>query len=112
MTEGRVLAVFQPHLYSRTRYLAHELGSALTVADAVCVTEIYAAREQTPDGVSGKLVVDAIAEARPGIDVGWTPQLDDAARFLVRRARADDAVVTLGAGDVDFVSARVLELLS
>ena len=106
---GRVLAVFQPHLYSRTRHLARELGGALTAADAACVTEIYAAREEPVPGVTGKLVVDAGAERRPGMPVGSTPTLDDAVRFLVRRARAGDLVLTVGAGDVDGVGPRVLE---
>ena len=109
---GRVLAVFQPHLYSRTRHLARELGGALTAADAACVTEIYAAREEPVPGVTGKLVVDAVAERRPGMPVGWTPTLDDAVRFLVRRARAGDLVLTVGAGDVDGVGPRVLEALT
>ena len=70
---GRVIAAFQPHLYSRTRHLAREFAGALAGADAVCVTEIYAAREEPVEGVSGKLVVDALAEVRPGAAVGWTP---------------------------------------
>ena len=64
--DGRVLVLFQPHLYSRTRHSAHELGGALAAADAVAVTEVYPAREQPMDGVTGKLVVEALAEARPG----------------------------------------------
>ena len=85
--EGRVLVLFQPHLFSRTRHSAHELGGALAAADAVAVTEIYPAREQPMDGVTGKLVVDALAEARPGA----AGRLDAAARGrrpLPRRARA------------------------
>lgn len=98
---GRVLVLFQPHLYSRTRHLAHELAGALSAADAVAVTEVYAAREEPMAGVSGKLVVDALAELRPGMPVAWTPQLEDGVRFLARRARRGDVVLTLGAGDVD-----------
>ena len=75
-TGGRVLVLFQPHLYSRTRHLAHELGAAFAAADAVCVTEIYAAREEPIDGVDGKLVVDALRT--PGIWVGWAPDVEDA----------------------------------
>ena len=78
--------LFQPHLYSRTRHLAHELGAALAAADAVAVTEIYAAREEPVEGVTGKLVVDALAE-RARDAVGWTPSVEDGARF-VARARA------------------------
>ena len=97
----RVLVLFQPHLYSRTRHVAHELGDALATADIVAVTEIYRAREQPVEGVSGKLVVDAVTEARAGMTVGWTPSVDQGARFLARRARAGDVVLTMGAGDVD-----------
>ena len=109
--DGRVLVAFQPHLYSRTRHLAAELAAALATADAVCVTEIYPAREAPVAGVSGKLVVDALAERRPGMALGWTPSLGDAARFLSRRARRGDVVLTLGAGDVDRAVPLVLEAL-
>jgi len=98
---GRVLVLFQPHLYSRTRHLAHELGTALATADVAAVTEIYRAREEAVEGVSGKLVVDAATEARPGMAVGWTPDVDGGARFLARRAKSGDVVLTMGAGDVD-----------
>jgi UDP-N-acetylmuramate--alanine ligase len=98
---GRVLVLFQPHLYSRTRHLARELGAALASADVAAVTEIYRAREEPVEGVSGKLVVDALAEARPGMTVGWTPAVEEGARFLARRARPGDVVLTMGAGDVD-----------
>ena len=64
--DGRVLVVFQPHLYSRTRYLAHELAQALAAADAVAVTSVYAAREEPVAGVEGSLVVEALASERPG----------------------------------------------
>ena len=97
----RVLVLFQPHLYSRTRHLAHELGAALATADVVAVTEIYRAREEPVEGVSGKLVVDGVTEARSGMTVGWTPLVEDGARFLARRARTGDVVLTMGAGDVD-----------
>jgi len=97
----RVLVLFQPHLYSRTRHLAHELARALSAADAVAVTDVYAAREEPMEGVTGKLVVEALAEVRPGMPVAWTPRLEDGVRFLAGRARSGDVVLTLGAGDVD-----------
>jgi UDP-N-acetylmuramate--alanine ligase len=109
---GRVLVVFQPHLYSRTRHLAGELGAALAAADAVAVTDVYAARESPAGGVDGKLVVDAVVTERPGMDVGWTPSLEDAARFLARRARPGDVVLTIGAGDVEQAAPLILEALS
>ena len=109
---GRVLVVFQPHLYSRTRHLAADLASALAAADAVAVTEIYAAREDPVAGVSGKLVVDALAAERPGMPVAWTPSLEDAVRFLSRRARPGDLVLTIGAGDVERAGPLILEELA
>jgi UDP-N-acetylmuramate--alanine ligase len=111
-SEGRVLAVFQPHLYSRTRHFAREFAQALSVADAACITDVYAARESPIDGVSGKLVADALVEIRPGMPVGWTPAPDDAASFLARRAEPGEVVLTIGAGDVDRVGEQVLELLA
>jgi len=65
------------------------------------VTEIYRAREEPVAGLTGKLVVDAVVEARPGMTVGWTPEPEDGARFLARLARPGDVVLTMGAGDVD-----------
>jgi UDP-N-acetylmuramate--alanine ligase len=109
---GRVLALFQPHLYSRTRHLAREFGAALASADVVAVTDVYRAREQPVEGVTGKLVVDALAETRPGMELGWTPAVEDGVRFLARRAQTGDRVLTLGAGDVDRAAALILEALA
>jgi UDP-N-acetylmuramate--alanine ligase len=97
----RVLVLFQPHLYSRTRHLARELAVALSAADVVAVTEIYPAREEFVAGVTGKLVVDALAEVRPGMPLAWAPTVEEGARFLANRARDGDIVLTVGAGDVD-----------
>jgi UDP-N-acetylmuramate--alanine ligase len=107
-TDGRVLVLFQPHLYSRTRYLAHELGAALSAADAACVTEIYRAREQPIEGVGGRLVLDAL---RPGMRAGWAPTVEDGARIVASWARPGDLVLTVGAGDVDRAGKLVLEAL-
>jgi UDP-N-acetylmuramate--alanine ligase len=108
-TDGRVLLLFQPHLYSRTRHLAAELGDALSAADAVCVTEIYRAREQPVEGVTGKLVVDAL---RPGLRAGWTPNVEDGAKLVASWARPGDLVLTVGAGDVERAGPLVLEALA
>jgi UDP-N-acetylmuramate--alanine ligase len=110
-TDGRVLVLFQPHLFSRTRHVASELGHELAAADVVAVAGVYPAREQPVEGVSGKLVVDALAEARPGFSPGWTPRLEDGARFVARRARPGDLVLTVGAGDVDRAARLILEEL-
>jgi UDP-N-acetylmuramate--alanine ligase len=110
--DGRVLALFQPHLYSRTLHLAHEFAVALANADAVCVTEIYPAREEPLPGASGRLIVDELARVRPGMRLGWAPALEDAAALVASWGRAGDTILTLGAGDVDRAGALVLEGLA
>jgi UDP-N-acetylmuramate--alanine ligase len=109
---GRLLALFQPHLYSRTLNLAHGFAEALTAADAACVTEIYPAREEPVPGVSGRLIVDELARLRPGMRVGWAPALADAAALVAAWARPGDTVLTLGAGDVDSAAPLILEALA
>jgi UDP-N-acetylmuramate--alanine ligase len=111
-SRGRLLALFQPHLYSRTAYLAHEFAVALAGADAVCVTDVYAAREAPLDGVTGKLIVDELAAVRPGMRLGWAPALDDAVAVVSSWARPGDTVLTLGAGDVDGAGPQLLEALA
>ena len=106
---GRVLALFQPHLYSRTMHLAHEFAVALATADAACVTDIYPAREEPLPGVTGRLIVDGLAGVRPGMRIGWAPALDDAVRLVAGWARPGDTILTLGAGDVDRAAPLILE---
>jgi UDP-N-acetylmuramate--alanine ligase len=96
----RVVAVFQPHRYSRTEALWREFGAAFEGADAIVVTEVYGAGEQPIPGVSGKLLTDAIAHRLPGRPVAYLPRRDELIAYLVRSARAGDAVLTLGAGDI------------
>jgi UDP-N-acetylmuramate--alanine ligase len=109
--EGRVIVLFQPHLYSRTRHLARELAAALASAHVVAVTDVYPAREAPIDGVTGKLVVDALTELRPGMTVAWTPSVDEGAIFLAGAVRPGDRAVTMGAGDVDRAADLLLEAL-
>jgi UDP-N-acetylmuramate--alanine ligase len=109
---GRLLALFQPHLYSRTLHLAHGFAEALAGADAACVTEIYPAREEPVPGVSGRLIVDELALLRPGMSIGWAPAVEDAARLVAAWARPGDTVITLGAGDVDRAAPLILEALA
>ena len=98
----RVVAVFQPHLYSRTERLAAEFGRALAAADVVCVLDVYGAREKQVDfpGVDGRLIAAAVADAGSGKEVLWLPDLSDALAQLKLRLRADDSCLILGAGDV------------
>jgi UDP-N-acetylmuramate--alanine ligase len=108
---GRVLALFQPHLYSRTVHLAHDFALALATADAACVTDIYPARESPLPGVTGRLIVDGLGGVRPGMRIGWAPDVDDAARLVAGWARSGDTIITLGAGDVDRAAPLILELV-
>lgn len=99
----RVVAVFQPHLYSRTRALARDFGRALAAADLVMVLDVYRARERPEDfpGVDGKLIADAAADAAHGRTVAWLPAFDDAEPFLRANLRSGDVCLAMGAGDVD-----------
>jgi UDP-N-acetylmuramate--alanine ligase len=107
----RLVAVFQPHLYSRTQHLAKQFGAALATADAAMVVDIYPAREQAEDypGVTGYVVAAATAAAAHGRPVWWIPSMDDAAELFQRELRPGDVLLTLGAGNVDSVAARLAE---
>jgi UDP-N-acetylmuramate--alanine ligase len=99
----RLIAVFQPHLYSRTRALARQFGEALAAADSCVVLDVYAARERVEDfpGVDGRLVATAAADAGDGRTVGWLRSLDAAERWLRSELRAGDVCLLMGAGDID-----------
>jgi UDP-N-acetylmuramate--alanine ligase len=99
----RLVAVFQPHLYSRTRALARRFGEALAAADAAVVVGIYPARERAEDfpGVDGRLIAAATADAGAGRPVAWLPALDDARELLAGLLRSGDLCLVMGAGDVD-----------
>ena len=103
MRPRRVVAVFQPHLYSRTRALAQEFGAALAGADAVVVLGIYPAREHAEDfpGVSGHSVAAAAADAPGARAVAWLPAFADAEAYLSAVLRDRDLCLVMGAGDVD-----------
>jgi UDP-N-acetylmuramate--alanine ligase len=99
----RLLAVLQPHLYSRTASLAREFGVALTQADVIVVLDVYPARERAEDhpGVSGLLIAEAAAQAAGGRPVYWLPTFADAAPVLAGMLGEGDVCVVMGAGDVD-----------
>ncbi len=99
----RLVAVFQPHLYSRTQALAAGFGAALAGADLVAVVDVYPARERAEDfpGVDGGTVARAAADASTGKTVAWLPQLDDARRYLAGVLREGDVCLVMGAGNVD-----------
>jgi UDP-N-acetylmuramate--alanine ligase len=106
----RVVAVFQPHLFSRTRHQYREFGAALAEADIVALVDIYPARERAEDfpGVTGRLVAAAAADAAGGRRVAWLPGFDEAERFLRAELRDGDLLLTLGAGNVDALGRRLV----
>jgi UDP-N-acetylmuramate--alanine ligase len=109
--DGRVIAVFQPHRYSRTRALYREFGASFSSADAVLVTEVYGAGEMPQPGVNGKLIVDAICETRGHPEVYYIPQQDAIPAVLQNVSRRGDLVLTLGAGDISKAGEDLLGIL-
>lgn len=107
--EARLIAVFQPHLFSRTATHGEALGVALSLADVVVVTDVYAARERPMAGVSGTLVHDAARRA--GAETIWVPERGALADRVAALVRAGDVVLTLGAGDITTVGPQLLERL-
>lgn len=100
---GRLVAVFQPHLFSRTALLAREFGRALALADVVVVLDVYPARERREDfpGVSGLTIAERTADAASGRPVYWLPDFASAHRIVDRMLSEGDLCVVMGAGDVD-----------
>ena len=96
----RVVVVFQPHLYSRTRLFAADFGRALAAADLVVVTDVYAAREDPEPGVDGALVAGAAKRARPDLDCVYEPDRTALAPRVAALVQPGDLVLTLGAGDI------------
>jgi UDP-N-acetylmuramate--alanine ligase len=105
----RLVAVFQPHRYSRTQALWRELGASLVQADVVVVTDVYGAAQDPIPGVTGKLVVRGIAEASARTRVVYLPHRGDVVEFLDREVRDGDLVVTMGCGDVWMLGDAALE---
>jgi UDP-N-acetylmuramate--alanine ligase len=102
---GRVIAIFQPHLYSRTRIFAGDFGAALGLADEAVVLDVYAAREDPEPGVTGRLVADAV----PGGRALFLPDRTQVAPLIARIAEPGDVVLTMGAGDVTALGPQLIE---
>ncbi|MWA04333.1 UDP-N-acetylmuramate--L-alanine ligase [Actinomadura sp. LD22] len=106
---GRIVAVFQPHLYSRTRFFAAEFGAALGLADVAVVLDVYGAREDPEPGVTGALVADAVPA---GTETAYAPVRAEVPGLAASLARPGDVVITLGAGDVTALGPLILERLA
>jgi UDP-N-acetylmuramate--alanine ligase len=100
---GRVVVVFQPHLFSRTKLFSAEFAEALSLADEVVVLDVYGAREEPEPGVTGALIADAVT-----VPVHYEPAFDVAAGLVAGLAGAGDLVVTMGAGDVTQLGPEIL----
>ncbi|MET8160950.1 UDP-N-acetylmuramate--L-alanine ligase [Sphaerisporangium sp. NPDC005289] len=107
---GRVIAVFQPHLYSRTRFFAEEFGAALGLADEAIVLDVYGAREDPEPGVSGALVAGKVP--LPAGRVAYAPDRGAVAALVAERARPGDIVLTMGAGDVTELGPHIVAELA
>lgn len=106
---GRIVAVFQPHLYSRTRFFAAEFGAALGLADVAVVLDVYGAREDPEPGVTGALVADAVPAGTRSV---YAPVRDEVPATVADLARPGDVVITLGAGDVTQLGPIILDRLA
>jgi UDP-N-acetylmuramate--alanine ligase len=110
LEHGRLIAVFQPHLYSRTELLARDFGRALARADVTVVLDVYPARERAEQhpGVSGLLIAETAADAARGRPVYWLPGFDAAVSVLDGLLGAEDVCLVMGAGDVDGLARRLV----
>ncbi|MBN6054180.1 UDP-N-acetylmuramate--L-alanine ligase [Nonomuraea sp. RK-328] len=108
--DGRVVAIFQPHLYSRTRFFADDFGAALGLADEVIVLDVYGAREDPEPGVSGAMVAGRVP--LPAERVAYAPDRSAVPGLAASRARPGDIVLTMGAGDVTELGPQILTELS
>jgi UDP-N-acetylmuramate--alanine ligase len=104
-----IRVIFQPHTYSRTKYLFDDFAKAFGDADAVYLLDIYAAREKNDGSISGRHLADALARQHPHVTYAETPEV--ALDCLLAEASAGDLVVTMGAGDVNQLGPRLLERL-
>jgi UDP-N-acetylmuramate--alanine ligase len=107
--DRRIVAVFQPHLYSRTRDFAREFGEALAAADVVFLTDIYAARERPIEGVTGEMILAHLRAA--GADVHYVPDRADVVDAVSAELRAGDLCLTMGAGNLDIAARELVQLL-
>ncbi len=99
----RVVVVFQPHRYSRTARLWQDFGDAFVGADAVVLTDVYAAGEAPQPGISGRLLLRAVLDAHPSLPVAYLPKRADVVAHALDHTRPGDLVLTLGAGDLSTV---------
>ena len=106
----RIITLFQPHLYSRTKDFHEEFGQVLLESDVLVVTDIYPAREKPLPGITGDLVCQS-AKRLGHSEAFYVPKSEDAASFLRKMVKKNDMVITMGAGDIYKVGEKLLKLL-
>ncbi len=111
ITSGRVVVVFQPHRYSRTRMLHRLFGESFDGAGLVVVTDIFSAGEDPEPGVTGNLIADSICERDSSRDVVYIESRSELARGVVNMLEPGDVVITMGAGDITRCAREILDLL-
>ena len=109
---SRVVAVFQPNRYHRMAIMSDEYADAFVDADVVVVTDIYASGTKKIEGVTGRLVVDAITQAHPDCEVLWHAERETLAEFVNQVVRDGDVCISMGCGDVEFLPREILNLRS
>jgi UDP-N-acetylmuramate--alanine ligase len=109
--ERRIVAVFQPHLFSRTQDFASDFGFALANADAVVVTDVFPAREDPIPGVTGELITSSIGALGRNLDVDYVPDLDAASQHVISNVSDGDVVLVMGAGSIEKLGRQVLTAL-
>jgi UDP-N-acetylmuramate--alanine ligase len=106
-----VVVIFQPHRYSRTQQLGRDFGPSFDAADKVIITQLYSAFEEPIEGVSGRIVFDAVRESFPDKEIHYAENLDEAKQLALQITKPGDALFTMGAGDVTTLGPQLLEAL-
>ena len=106
-----IMVVFQPHRYSRTQALYRDFGASFGAADKIIITQLYSAHETPIEGVSGRLVYDEVRAHNPDKIVFYAENLDEALALALQHSKAGDALLTMGAGDITTLGARILAAL-
>jgi UDP-N-acetylmuramate--alanine ligase len=102
--DGRVIAVFQPHRYSRLAHLNREFGGAFHHSDILVITDVYGAGEQPVPGINGKMLVDSIIDNDFKNKIAYIPRLADIPDYLSSQLKSGDMLLLMGAGDITRVT--------
>ncbi len=109
---NRLICIFQPHRYTRTKFLGKEFGSAFNEADIIVLTDVYAAGEEPIPGVTGKVIVDAVLAESPRKNIIYLPKKTEIPKFLLETVKEGDLILTMGAGDISTIGEDFLKLAS